>query len=155
MRHAATALLAASALAVAATACGSAAPTPGEPTGTFNAGARLLVYSQISCFGTGTSVTEAGKGCPAHVSVVGSSGEVGSPALSSVKAGTIMAVSNVSGADQRVTGTIRSTVVFDTGSMHTGQQTIVELDTPGRMSITVASSGERTSLVVEPRPKST
>jgi hypothetical protein len=157
MRRAVPAVLAALALGATGSACGHTAPTPGVPKADLTPGARLLVYSPMSCFGVGTSASTSSTArgeCPALVTIVRphdtSSTE---QSLTSVPAGTVMIVSNTAGADQRLTGTIRSDLVFDTGAVRPGETTTVRLDTPGRMAIVDTTTGAKTSLTIFPKPR--
>jgi len=157
MRRAASAALVALALSLTTVACGSAKATPGVPKANFTPGAVLSFEPPHGCSsGNSTSTTPASCTPEMAINTPGSGGgEVtpsGSSDITSVKSGTVLEISNSSSEDQRIQGSIDGTQTFDTGTLKPAESTTVVLDTSGKLTITDVGSGQKVTLVVEPKP---
>jgi hypothetical protein len=148
MRRAASVALAALALMLVTAACGSAKATPGVPKANFTPRAELLVHS---C-GVPSTVPESSSNCAGSLLVTTPGKEFTAPAITHLPEGSVLVVQNLDSHDRRLQGTVKDQQVFDTGTLHPNDRTVVVLDTSGEMTISDQVTGQHGTLVVEPKP---
>jgi len=145
MRRSAALVVAVAMALTALAGCSSVARTPTLPTTDFSPD---LVVEVHPCPAL-PSVAAKAPACDEGLSVQPASNPLDAP-VRTTPDHSVLLVRNLAASARRVTGTVKSHVVFDTGQMAQGNTTTVVLGTPGVVTITDVTTGRHTTLTVHP-----
>jgi hypothetical protein len=149
MRRSAALLLAAALALSALAGCSSVARSPTVPHINFTPSAKIRVVTGCGakaegCAGGGPATPKPTMSDPLDPKT--------GDAVRSVPDHAVLLITSEASGSQQVTGTVKTHQVFDTGQLAHGDTTTVVLSTPGVVTITLAATGQRVSLIVRPAP---